>query len=273
MRFWEDKDGNGKALTDGRVCLVIRPDDPSMPEIRTYGRDKDEVLEKVAKTAETAQAEIHRLRGAKSAPSSGAAASPAPRVTADEQARATADLSDPSKSPEAIKTLLRASGVPIDNLKLKEDAERVALVARNWEAKMAATNPEVSAIMNDERNQRALMNTASLRVGFQNITEAALDAAYHELAQHGMLFEVAPGTPEKEVETVPPGGSRDSRTVRTATSYRANSLRTPTPVVSTKPKYTRAQVEAMNSRDFRVKIETEPGFKEWYDKEFAAKSA
>ena len=63
-RYWADTDGHGNKLTDGRVCLVIEPDDPSLPTIRTYGHDKDEVLDKVAHMAETGQATITRLRTA-----------------------------------------------------------------------------------------------------------------------------------------------------------------------------------------------------------------
>src|ERR1700733_13901571 len=98
--FWDDKDGQGKLLTDGRVCLVIKPDDPNLPEIRTYGANKEQVLEKVARTAETAQAEIHRLRSA-SARNPSVAAAPAaasPALTADQQAQATADLQNPAKA-------------------------------------------------------------------------------------------------------------------------------------------------------------------------------
>jgi hypothetical protein len=121
-RFWTDKDGNGKPLTDGRVCLVITSDEPNIPDIRTYGRDKDEVLDKLARTTETAQATINRLRKSSPASPQAGAAPPQPhnaapatsRVSADEQAQATVDLSNPAKAPEALKTLLRAGGVDID---------------------------------------------------------------------------------------------------------------------------------------------------------------
>lgn len=262
MRFWDTNDANGKPITDGRICLVIRNDqDSTMPDVRIYGRDKEEVLDKAARTVETAQSEIHRLRTKPAPPV--AAPAPTPRVTADEQARATADLGDPSKSPDAVRVLLRAAGVDVDQMKLREDAERVANIAQNWERE----HPDFP---HDPRNQRQLMNTAALRAGgMPNITTAILDAAYAELVRTGMLFEAAP---ESE-ETVLPDGSPEPRTVRTATSYRSNALRTPVPVVQVKPKYTRAQVDAMNSRQIREKIETEPGFSEWFNKEFAAKSA
>lgn len=256
MRYWDDKDGNGKPLTDGRVCLVIKSDDTSMPEMRTYGLDKDEVLEKVAKTAETAQAEIHRLRNQKAGPSP----APAPRATADELARATADLSDPAKSPEALATLLRAAGVPVDKIKAEEAARRVAGIAKDWQTE----HPDFP---DDPRNCQLLINHAAMLVGFVNIDADALDRAFRLLEQQGLLYEPAQAPP------VQPRGSEEPRTVRTATSYRSTSLRAPVPVVTTKPKYTTTQLEAMSTKEFGDKIKNEPGFADWYNKTFAAKTA
>lgn len=266
MRFWSETDANGKKLTDGRVCLVIKPDDASLPNIYTYGRDKEEVLEKVALTVETGQAEINRLRT-----TARAVAAPAPArtsnaiaITADEQARATADLSNPAKSPQAIKTLLRAAGVDLDAGQARHDADRMKTVAREWEIQHGSDR-----LWTDPRNQRLLMDCAVLHYGFRtNPTPEALDNAYNRLAQFSLLFEV-----EDQAVTVPPEGTPESRTVRNATSYRANQLRTTPPVVvKDKPRYTRAQLDGMNSRVLRDKIDNEPGFREWYN-EFAAKSA
>jgi hypothetical protein len=263
-RYWDEKDGNGKKLTDGRVCLVIEPEDASLPTIRTYGRNKDEVLEKVARTAETAQAEINRLRRAPkpTVVTPTVTASTLPPLTADEQARATADLSNPAKAPEAIKILLRGAGVDVDRMKLDEDARRISVIATEWER----NTPDFPR---DPRNRRLLMNTAVLRFG-PNITADALNAAYQELLQHGMLFEAA----AEVTPVVQPDGNQDSRTpVRNATSYRSTTLRGTAPVMVATPRYTRAQVDAMNSRQLRDKIENEAGFSDWYEKEFAAKTA
>ena len=277
MRDWDDKDGNGKKLTDGRVCLVIEPDDQNLPDIRTYGRDKDEVLEKVAKTAETAQAEIHRLRNSRSAatppartiPPNGAApssAAPSTRLTltADETARATADLSNPAKSSEAVKTLLRGAGVDVDAIRFREDTTRMANVAKEWER--AHPDP----IWEDERNQRLLIDTAVLHFGFrQNMAAAAIDGAYDYLLQHNILFKV----PEAS-STVQPDGNPDSRTVRNATTYRGNSLRATHPVAAREnPKAFLAEVDKLNSKELRDKIENEPGFKDKYEKAIAAAAA
>lgn len=260
MRYWDDKDGHGNKLTDGRVCLVIEPDDPSLPTIRTYGHDKDEVLDKVAHMAETGQATITRLRTAQPStqvsPASPAVAAPNStrrRLTADEQAQATADLSNPAKSPAAVRALLREAGVDVDQMQIDAAARRVSVVAQEWERQ----HPDFP---HSERNQRLLIDKAILKVGFPNITAETLDAAYNDLLALDMLFEADAVTP-----TVPPDGSPDSRTngavTRRATSYRANALRSTAPAVPPKtPKYTRAQIDAMNSAEYREKLRSEPGF-------------
>jgi hypothetical protein len=257
-RYWSTKDGNGNELTDGRVCLVIESEDKTMPAIRTYGRDKDEVLDKLARTTETAQTEIHKLRNgarpASTSPTTTATLAPSGRLTADETARATADLSNPAKSGEAIKTLLRDQGFDVDKNRLDQASRRVAAIGEEWEKQ----NPDFP---HDDRNQRLLIQTAALKVGFVNITAAALDAAYQELLDHEMLFDV-----EKPAVTVPPGGTPEPRTVRNATSYQRRNVSGSAPrVEAPKPKYTREQVDAMNSRELRNKIENEPGFKELVD--------
>lgn len=257
-RYWSETDASGNKLTDGRMCLVIEPDDKSLPKIYTYGMSKEEVLEKMATTAETGQATIHKLRSQPAAVTP-AAPAPAASTTVDELARATADLSNPAKSAAAIKTLLKHSGVDVEKIQSDEAAKRVQVVAQEWEK----NNPEFPS---DERNQRLLINTAALKVGFYNINAAALDAAYEYMEQHQMLF----AAPE-----VQPDGNRDTRTpVRTATTYRRNALRGQEPsVTAPKPKYTREAIDKLNSKELREKIENEPGFREWFNKEFAAKSA
>jgi hypothetical protein len=255
-RYWSDKDANGRLLTDGRVCLVIAPEDPNLPKQYTYGTNKDEVLEKLALTVETGQATIHKLRHDKPA-SSAAPAAPAATsaVTADEVARATADLSNPAKAGEGVKTLLRSQGVDVDAIKFREHTNLMARVAKDWE------DAHQDPIWEDPRNQQLLMNTAVLKFGFQRKPCAeALDLAYEHLQEQNMIFAVA-------APPVQPGGNPDSRTeVVSATSHRRRDLRATAPVVTAaRPKYTRAQVDAMNSRELRDKLDNEPGFKELFN--------
>lgn len=261
-RSWTDKDANGKALTDGRVCLVITNDsDPSMPAIRVYGKDKDEVLDKLAQTTETAQTTIHRLRTAApaAAPRAAVSATPPAGLTAAEIATATADLSNPAKAAQAIVTLLGSAGVDVNAAQREQMVRRVQGIAANWHA----NHPDFP---DDDRNKRILLDRAILRVGYRNITAQALDNAYSELLAEDMFFEAAQ-----------PGGSPAPRAVREATSYRRNSLRSPEPVATTddspKVREWRRIFESGNSRELRSAINTIPGFKEWANKQYTAQSA
>jgi hypothetical protein len=117
-----------------------------------------------------------------------------------------------------------------------------------------------------------LLDKASLIAGFTNITGAVLDAAYQQLLDLGMLFEAeSPPEPATDNPLVASNGNSEhrARPARTATSYRSTSLRSDAGVTVNKPRYTRAEIDALNSRQLRDKIEREPGFKDWYDREFS----
>lgn len=266
---WENTEVSGKGT---KFCLVIDPEDGTHP-IRTYGWTKDEVLEKVARTAEAGQqlinrqrAETHRTLSNGTARPAPPAAPPSPPVrplTADEQLQATTDLQNPAKAPGAVKTLLRGAGVDLDQMAHQEDIRRVGKIAQEWE------RTHGDALWSDERNQRLLLDKAALMVGFKNITAATLDAASAELLARNMVWPVD-DTPPNSADA--PDGSLEHRErTRTATSYRSNSLRAPVaPATTDKPRYTRAQIDAMTSAQLRDKIEHEPGFREWYDKAFSS---
>jgi hypothetical protein len=256
-RYWDNKEIDGRGT---KFCLVIDPEDGTNP-IRTYGWTKDEVLEKVARTAETAQQTISRQRNtpptaAAPAVTRAVATARVTTVTADEQMQATADLSNPAKAPEALKTLLKVNGFDLDQEKFNRDTRRVANLAQEWERR----HPEFP---DDERNQRMLLDRATMKAGFPNITAAVLDECFTELLAQNMLFEAS--APEPITPPSAPDGNPENRVERprAATSYRSSALRAPVqPPAKTKPKYTRAEIDAMNSKVFREKFETEAGFKE-----------
>ena len=273
MRYWENIEVPGRGT---KFCLVMDPEDGTHP-IRTYGWTKDEVLEKVAKTAEAAQQLINRQRSQTAqvpVPTQATVTAPAAapkRLTADERMQATLDLSNPAKSPESIRALLRDSGVYVDKMKLEADAKRAAGVAQEWER----NHPDFPS---DERNQRLLMNTALLRAGgdLARITAETLDTAYRELVSFGMLFEPENNSSTQTVTPQnAPDGNSATRIVRPrgATSYRSTTLRATAPGAKREPKYTRAEIDAMPSAVFREKMEREAGFREWYDREFSPATA
>lgn len=274
-RRWENKEVPGRGV---KFCLVIDPEDGTHP-IRTYGWSVEEVLDKVAKTTETAQQVINRQRNATATSAtptravavppndarSAAPPVPTPRISAEEQMQATSDLSNPSKSPQALRTLLRGVGVDVDKIKLDEDIRRITAIAQEWESH----NPDWPS---SDKNNRLLLDKATLMVGFPNITSQTLDAAYRELSSRGMIFAIeSDDTPPPTPPDAPNGNSatRSEGQTRTATSYRSHSLRSDVVVPAKKAPYTRAEVDAMTSRQLREKIETEPGFKEWYNATFS----
>ena len=262
-RFWDDKDGNGNKLTDGRVCLVVQ--NPDMPEIRTYGKDKDEVLDKLATTVETGQLQIHRMRKAPANPPP-ARPTTAPAATPNngDLVTAVADLANPQKAPQAVKTLLRAAGVDVDRQARADAVRKMADVAEQWEKE----HPEYPK---DPRNDQILMNKALLMAGGPlRVTAEIISAAFEELQRLEMFFEA-----------VQPGGSPDSRTVRevkTATSYRRNTLRSAEPAPA--PRGESAQeakwrtiLEKGTGKALEDAIRNEPGFSEWVDKVTRKKTA
>ena len=266
-RRWDNKEVPGRGT---KYCLVIDPEDGTHP-IRTYGWSVEEVLDKVANTAETAQQVINRQRAAASSASPNVVTrttevrpTPTTKLTPDEQMRATSDLSDPAKSPEAIGTLLRGVGIDVNKMKLDEDIRRVAATAQEWEK----THPDFPA---SDKNNRLLLDKATLMVGFPNINESALDAAFAELSRLGMLFEAEVPEPIPNPSNAQNGNSatREERPSRTATSYRSHSLRSEPAATANKPRYTRAEIDKLTSKQLRDKIEYEPGFREWYDSAFS----
>ena len=269
MRRWENTEVPGRGT---KYCLVMDPEDGTHP-IRTYGWTVEEVLDKVAKTAETAQQVINRQRSvtvaATARPTATSGSVTQQRalqpLTADQQMQATADLSNPAKSPEAIKTLLRGAGVDVDGMKLEQDARQAGNVAQEWERQ----NPDFPS---DPRNQQLLMDRALYLAGNKlgQITGAILDQAYQHLLTHDMIFEAQTTHEPTPQPNAPEGIPAPVVRPRGATSVRSNALRATTPVARQQPKYTRAEIDAMNSKQIGEKIKYEPGFAEWFNREFSA---
>lgn len=266
-RRWDDKDGNGHPLTDGRMCLVITSDsDPDMPEQRIYGKDKDEIIDKAANTIATGQSTIHRLRKQPPATPARPATSAAPSA---EVAKAVTDLSNPQTAPAAVKTLLGAAGVDVNAGERAAAIKRVADTAEKWERE----NPDYPK---DPRNDQILMNKAALVAGGAlRITADHITAAYEELTRKEMFFEPKPGS------TVQPEGTPDSRTGREATSYRRNALRASEPTSqpakeSTKEQKFRTILEDGTGKDVENAIKAEKagnreyaGFQDYANKLYA----
>lgn len=260
-RQWETRN-------DGRMCLVIDPEDGTHPQ-RVYGKDKDEILEKVARTVEHSARHIAALKSAETKPAAGTApgqptppAAPRKVMTADEQMKLTQDLANPAKAPAAARALVdEATGGALTEFeqdrivrRRKAAVDRVANLAAVW----SQTHPDFPM---HPVNQKMLIDTAALRVGFEQITEQTLTQVFLELMENGTLVpaqedqeEPASGQPSESSAPRPARG-------RESTSYRKNGLRAAPPApAAPQAKYTRAQVDAMNSDQLAHLMRTEPGF-------------
>jgi hypothetical protein len=269
MRFWENE---GKPLNDGRLCLVIDPEDGTHP-IRTYGRTREEVLEKVSKTVEEGQKYIGKLRMNVTAPKPNgtAAAQPAPvpaastKLSPEDIMTATADMSggNPAKAAEAaVKLVQHATGVDLKALGRQEAVRRFGAIAQAWEAQ----HPEFP---NSPTNTKLLTNQAALDAGgLDKITVESMNSTYLNLQQQGFFVDdegSASETQGNPTPHVPAGEIPTSRTVvrpRGATSYRSSSFRGAAVVDKRTPKYSRAEIDAMSSGTLLEKMRNEPGFSE-----------
>ncbi len=249
-RRWENE---GQPMSDGRLCLVIDPEDGSHP-LRIYGMTKDEVLDKAAKTVEHGARTIAALRTQTAQPK------PAPRksMTVDEQMKATMELSDPAKAPDAVRRLVEEStGLDFSEIKRQDTLNRIAAISMDWQQ----THPEFP---DNQINRKLILDTATLRVGFGNINAEVLEDVYQALLNNNMLVPAQPETvnDNQPNPTLRPSESPENVSVRPreATSYRRGDLKAPVPAAPQTGKYTRAQIDAMSSDELGEKIKREPGF-------------
>jgi hypothetical protein len=254
-----------ETLPDGRFRLVIDPEDGTQPQY-TYGKDKDEILEKVTRTAEHAARWIApQKQNSSSAPlpkaSSAERVAPARKpMTADEQMRATSDLSNPAKAPQAVASLVNeATGGALDRLKQFEEKERrqqAANALAETAARWASQHPEFPRT---PTNKKLLLDTAVLRVGIEAVTEDVLQSVYQELLEGDYLQDSDPAGQPDETPATRPARARE------ATSYRRTNLRATTPAPSTAPKYTRAEIDKLPADELLKRYNSDPEFRRAVD--------
>jgi hypothetical protein len=251
--YWSTTRPNGTPIEPGTVCWVTEVEGQN--PIYTYGKDQGEVIEKLNRTAATAQAELARTRAARSTPTQPLA--PRPRLSADEVMQATSDLGNPSKAPAAIVRLVQdETGVDLRAQANKDYAAR----AMEWQR-------ETPEFFFHPGNQRLLTAEAARLAGgdITRITKEVLTQAFHNLDARGELFHA----PENSFESDPPppltfpGGSPVQRTeerprgARFATGTRSTTLRGGGPGTAPKtPKYTAEQIRKMPEAKERELIQS-----------------
>jgi hypothetical protein len=250
-----------ETLNDGRLRLTIDPEDGTHPQY-VYGKDKDEILEKVATTVEHGSRHIAALKAqsARSADPPSKPAPPAPRkpMTADEQMQRTADLQNPGKAPQAVRALLdEATNGGMSEFEewrrknqAKTSLEQFAQTAMAWRLK----HPEFPY---HPANMKMLTDSATIRAGgLQNVTEEILQTSFLALLEGNYLVDVSEESPAGPPDEIPV-----ARPARAATSYRRTNLRAGTPAATApQPKYTREQINKMSGDELARKMTSEPGF-------------
>ena len=269
-RYWDDKEIPGRGI---KFCLVVDPEDGTNP-IRTYGWSKDEVLEKVAKTAETAQATINRLRAQPQQAQQTAAKVETPaapvmqKPTPEEMIEASINITDPARATSAVKTLLRDAGLDLDAQERTRKINKAVEVFANWEK-------NTPAFPADLRNSRILYDRALILANGkpEMVTNELLDEAFAECTARGTMFEPEPEN-EQEVEPQRASSGNSETRVRprgvAASSYRRTDLSASSPSTNRKPKYTRAEIDAMNTKEFQEKVLEVPEVLAWYNRELSA---
>jgi len=242
--FWSNTKANGQPLTDGRVCYVVDPEDGTNPQY-IYGKDQEEVFEKLALNSVHAQRAIQQARSAPAATPSapGPVAVPRPRLTNDQIAQNTADLNNPAKAGKAIAALFQdATGIDPQKLALQD----FAAMSMQWQTAHPEFYPSLG-------NKRLLVDQAKAHCGgeLSRITPEILTQSFTELSQGGYLAE-APADFQQQTQTpsVHPNensanGTERPRGAQFATGSRSNAFRAPQTVQTKTIKYTADEIRRM----------------------------
>ena len=236
--YWSQTRANGKPLESG-LCLVTDLEDGTNP-IYTYGATEAEISEKLA--AQNAHAQLKMMRSIPAAPPPAQGRT----LSADQIAQATADLSNPGKSPQAIATLLEAATGVSPHTATEERFGRLGIA---WEAK----HPEF--YRHPGNRDMLARQTVHMAGSMAAVTEAHIDAAFADLTRRGMLFERTATEADDQndaTHTPLPGENRVQLEVRPRGSLFATSANptrlsgSPTPAGPRfTPKFTREQIMAM----------------------------
>lgn len=254
--YWSETRANGQPLQANTVCWVTDLEDGTHP-IYTYGKNQEEVLEKLAMQNANAQ-----LALARRTPTNGQApAAPAPprNVSADEIMQATADLQNPAKAGAAVATLYEAA-TGIDPV---EQARRsYAALAMEWESETPEFYPHPG--------NRQLVGEKAIRLAGNKpglVTRAMLDSAFQQLQAEGLLFErLGPPSDNPPSPTLAnlPGESpvqsfERPRGTRFSTGARSSSFSAPQTVKTRALKYTEEQIRTMPERE-RLRVFNDPDY-------------
>jgi hypothetical protein len=257
--FWTETRPNGRPIEAGTVCWVQELGEGLNP-IYVYGRDTQEVIDKLSRNNAHAQAALARRAVA---PATAAATPPAPaatqaraRLTPGQVMQATVDLQNPAKAGEAVSALL-ADATGLDPVEMGK--QRYATLAIEWENEHPEFDPHPG-------NRYLLGDKAIRRAGGKPalVTKELMTQCFNELLAEGLLFEATSEQLEQQTHgnlTTFPGESQVQRTERPrgalfATGARSSNFRAPQQVAQTRTlKYTKEQIDRMSLAKSRDLIE------------------
>lgn len=279
--YWEN---DGQPNDEGTFVAVIDMGDGSGIQ-RFEGSTQVEVANKLMVAQGNATAKIRQLSG-KPAP---VVPDLAPDIvefrprslTADERFKVATEVTDASRAPEAIRTVIEADlGAPLklvaDRIN-KDEQERLAREAAETSREWAAENPTFFQCQHNAITMKEFMVLKSMAV-----TKKNLSMAFEYLSEHGLLIAQPANAEEEPEEAQPaPGGlpanNQPAATTRprgsASTGLRAGDSSAAAPSKAAAPKYTKQQIEAMPEVEYRERYQNEAGFAALVDKLYASPTA
>jgi hypothetical protein len=252
--FWSDTRANGQPVQAGTVCFVTDLEDGTHP-IYTYGKNQEEVLEKLAMQNANAQLALaRRPNGAPSAPPI-----PPRSISADDVMQATQDLQNPAKAGAAVATLYEAyTGVD----PVQQARQAYAALAMEWESETPDFYPHPG--------NRQLVGDKAIRMAGNKpglVTREILNRAFQQLQADGLLFErlgpPSDHTPPATLTNLPGESQVQSferpRGTRFSTGARSSTFSAPQTVQTRALKYTEEQIRTMPERE-RMKVFNDPDY-------------
>lgn len=265
--YWSDKRPNGQPLEPGTVCWITEVEGEN--PIATYGRNTEEVMNKLSYTLGHTQAELARKANGGPRPVATVPAQPRKRMDANEIFQATTDLNNPNRAGDALVALVEdATGVNLKGQAVKEFGDR----AQEWQDE----HPEFFA---HDGNIDLLTTHARRAVNgdWASVSKELLTQTFLQLRQRGLLFEApaAPAPPaaafpgESPVQRVeyPRGG-------RPGTGTRSTNFRAPQTVQPRTSKYTDEDIRKMPASQQKALIESnDPDYATACDRMYATAKA
>jgi hypothetical protein len=244
---------------NGLFEAVLDTEDGAQPQ-RFRGDSYKAVADKLADAQVHASRRIRELRQAIPVDKQKPAAPVQQQLTPDQRFQIARDITDPAKSDQAIAALLRAQGIPVEEVRGIINAQREQQehdeALEESQAFVAMTpdwNPSEhnkSMLVNYMKNNNMAPTRHNLSLAFEALREAGLVQPKPEETSNT-------NEPETYPEPIARATTRPRSTV--STGLRSAQGRT-TPPAPPRSKYTKQAIRNMSTNVYRDKLLHEPGF-------------